>query len=66
MAFLETKGRFASFKMIGRGCYGEVYKVEFLRTNGKIIAIKKIIQSPMNAAELTRKKRVIVWTGEWG
>lgn len=54
LAFLENEG-VASLVMIGKGGCGEVYQAELPGSNGKIIAIKKIIQSPMDAAEITEE-----------
>ncbi|MCE3050364.1 hypothetical protein HAX54_047056 [Datura stramonium] len=55
LAFLEKRRRVASLEMIGKGGCGEVYRAELPGSNGKIIAIKKIIQPPMDAAELTEE-----------
>ncbi|KAI4343677.1 hypothetical protein L6164_010998 [Bauhinia variegata] len=52
LAFLEREDGLASFEIIGRGASGEVYKAELPGSNGKMIAIKKIIQPPKEAAEL--------------
>ncbi|PPS08600.1 hypothetical protein GOBAR_AA12037 [Gossypium barbadense] len=43
----------ASLEIIGKGGCGEVYKAELPGSDGKMIAIKKIIQPPKDAAELT-------------
>ncbi|XP_058193864.1 receptor-like protein kinase FERONIA [Rhododendron vialii] len=53
--FLKKKDGLASLELIGRGGCGEVYKAELPGSNGKMIAIKKIIQPPMDAAELTEE-----------
>ncbi|PON72352.1 Serine/threonine protein kinase [Parasponia andersonii] len=55
LAFLEKDDGLASLEMIGRGGCGEVYKAELPGSNGKMIAIKKIIQPPKDAAELTEE-----------
>ncbi|KAG5523026.1 hypothetical protein RHGRI_034992 [Rhododendron griersonianum] len=53
--FLEKEDGLASLKLIGRGGCGEVYKAELPGSNGRMIAIKKIIQLPKDAAELTEE-----------
>ncbi|KAE8732195.1 Leucine-rich repeat receptor-like serine/threonine/tyrosine-protein kinase SOBIR1 [Hibiscus syriacus] len=53
LAFLEKDDGLASLQIIGKGGCGEVYKAELPGSNGKLIAIKKIIQPPKDAAELT-------------
>ncbi|KAE8730906.1 Leucine-rich repeat receptor-like serine/threonine/tyrosine-protein kinase SOBIR1 [Hibiscus syriacus] len=53
LAFLEKDDGLDSLQVIGRGGCGEVYKAELPGSNGKMIAIKKIIQPPKDAAELT-------------
>ncbi|XP_030938834.1 leucine-rich repeat receptor-like serine/threonine/tyrosine-protein kinase SOBIR1 [Quercus lobata] len=53
LAFLEKEDGLASFELIGKGGCGEVYKAELPNSNGKMIAIKKIVQPPKDAAELT-------------
>lgn len=53
LAFLEKNDGLASLELIGRGGCGEVYKAELPGSNGKWIAIKKIVQPPKDAAELT-------------
>ncbi|XP_055832155.1 leucine-rich repeat receptor-like serine/threonine/tyrosine-protein kinase SOBIR1 [Solanum dulcamara] len=55
LAFLENEDGVASLEMIGKGGCGEVYRAELPGSDGKIIAIKKIIQSPMDAAEITEE-----------
>lgn len=52
LAFLEKEDGLASLEKIGQGGCGEVYKAELPGSNGKMIAIKKIIQPPKDAAEL--------------
>ncbi|GMI78220.1 SUPPRESSOR OF BIR1 1, EVERSHED [Hibiscus trionum] len=53
LAFLEKEDGLASLEIIGKGGCGEVYKAELPGSNGKLIAIKKVIQPPKDAAELT-------------
>ncbi|XP_062027571.1 leucine-rich repeat receptor-like serine/threonine/tyrosine-protein kinase SOBIR1 [Rosa rugosa] len=53
LAFLEKEDGLTSLELIGSGGCGQVYKAELPGSNGKIIAIKKIIQPPKEAAELT-------------
>lgn len=53
LAFLEKEDGLASLEIIGKGGCGEVYKAELPGSNGKMIAIKKIIQPPKDAEELT-------------
>ncbi|KAF3618480.1 Leucine-rich repeat receptor-like serine/threonine/tyrosine-protein kinase SOBIR1 [Capsicum annuum] len=55
LAFLETENGVASLEMIGKGGCGEVYRAELPGSNGKIIAIKKIMQPPMDAAEIAEE-----------
>ncbi|KAI3435317.1 Protein kinase domain-containing protein [Psidium guajava] len=55
LAFLESEGGLSSLEIIGRGGCGEVYKAELPGSNGKMIAIKKIIQPPRDATELTEE-----------
>ncbi|XP_015882396.2 leucine-rich repeat receptor-like serine/threonine/tyrosine-protein kinase SOBIR1 [Ziziphus jujuba] len=55
LAFLEKEEGLASLEKIGQGGCGEVYKAELPGSNGKLIAIKKIIQPPKDAAELTEE-----------
>ncbi|KAH9776523.1 hypothetical protein WN944_013329 [Citrus x changshan-huyou] len=55
LAFLEKEDGLASLEKIGSGGCGEVYKAELPGSNGKMIAIKKIIQPPKDAAELTEE-----------
>lgn len=55
LAFLEKEDGLASLEIIGRGGCGEVYKAELPGSNGKMIAIKKIIQPPKDAAELAEE-----------
>ncbi|XP_057971579.1 leucine-rich repeat receptor-like serine/threonine/tyrosine-protein kinase SOBIR1 [Malania oleifera] len=52
LAFLERDDGLASLQIIGKGGSGEVYKAELPGSNGKMIAIKKIVQPPKEAAEL--------------
>jgi hypothetical protein len=56
LAFLENDDQMAALPVIGKGGCGKVYKAELPGSNGKVIAIKKIIvQTPMDAAELTEE-----------
>ncbi|KAK9926762.1 hypothetical protein M0R45_023975 [Rubus argutus] len=55
LAFLEKEDGLASLELIGRGGCGEVYRADLPGSNGKQIAIKKIIQPPKEAAELTEE-----------
>ncbi|KAK9200747.1 hypothetical protein WN944_015945 [Citrus x changshan-huyou] len=53
LAFLKKEDCFASLEKIGSGGCGDVYKAELPGSNGKMIAVKKvIIYAPMSAAEL--------------
>ncbi|KAJ0047863.1 hypothetical protein Pint_15592 [Pistacia integerrima] len=53
LAFLEKDDGLASLEIIGSGGCGQVFKAELPGSNGKMIAIKKVIQPPKDAAELT-------------
>lgn len=55
LAFLDKEDGLASLEIIGRGGCGEVYKAELPGSNGKMIAIKKIVQPPKDAAELSEE-----------
>ncbi|KAI3464170.1 hypothetical protein Pfo_020833 [Paulownia fortunei] len=55
LAFLEKEDGLASLDVIGRGGCGEVYKAVLPGSNGREIAIKKIIQPPRDAEELTEE-----------
>ncbi|XAR50265.1 Non-specific serine/threonine protein kinase [Bertholletia excelsa] len=55
LAFLEKDDALASLELIGRGGCAEVYKAELPSSDGKIIAIKKIVQPPKDAADLTEE-----------
>ncbi|KAG5035686.1 hypothetical protein AAZX31_04G173000 [Glycine max] len=55
LAFLEKEEGIASLEIIGRGGCGEVYKAELPGSNGKMIAIKKIVQPPKDGAELAEE-----------
>ncbi|XP_030542154.1 leucine-rich repeat receptor-like serine/threonine/tyrosine-protein kinase SOBIR1 [Rhodamnia argentea] len=55
LAFLESEEGLSSLEIIGRGGCGEVYKAELPGSNGKMIAIKKILQPPRDATELTEE-----------
>lgn len=52
LAFLEKEDGLASLEIIGRGGCGEVYKAELPGSNGKMIAIKKVVQPPKEGVEL--------------
>ncbi|CAI9757377.1 unnamed protein product [Fraxinus pennsylvanica] len=52
LAFLENEDGLNGLNVIGRGGCGEVYKATLPGTNGKEIAIKKIIQPSRDAEEL--------------
>lgn len=56
LAFLQNEEGIARLEVIGRGGCGEVYKAELPGSNGKVIAIKKIIQPPRDAAELAEEE----------
>ncbi|KAL8230572.1 hypothetical protein R6Q57_000350 [Mikania cordata] len=55
LAFLENDDGVSSLQIIGKGGCGEVYKTELPSSKIKTIAIKKIIQPPKDAAELTEE-----------
>ncbi|KAJ6761413.1 PROMASTIGOTE SURFACE ANTIGEN PROTEIN PSA [Salix koriyanagi] len=55
LAFLEKDDGLANLEVIGRGGCGEVFKAELPGSNGKMIAVKKIIQPPKDAAELSEE-----------
>jgi len=55
LAFLEKEDGLASMEIIGRGGCGEVYKAELPGSSGKMIAIKKVVQPPKDAAELAEE-----------
>lgn len=55
LAFLDNEEGLASLEFLGRGGCGEVYRAELPGSNGKMIAIKKIIQPPKETAELTEE-----------
>ncbi|KAK9108324.1 hypothetical protein Syun_024335 [Stephania yunnanensis] len=55
LLFLEKEDGLNSLEVIGRGGCGEVYKAELPWSNGKMIAIKKIVQPAVDAAELTEE-----------
>ncbi|KAF7124347.1 hypothetical protein RHSIM_Rhsim12G0170100 [Rhododendron simsii] len=54
--FLKKEDGLASLELIRRGSCGELYKAELPGSNGKMIAIKKIIQPPKDAAELMEEE----------
>ncbi|KAK9726697.1 hypothetical protein RND81_05G231400 [Saponaria officinalis] len=55
LAFLEKEEGLAGLQVIGKGGCGEVYKGELPGSNGRIIAIKKITQSPRDGGELNEE-----------
>ncbi|KAL7115417.1 hypothetical protein ACP275_04G182900 [Erythranthe tilingii] len=55
LSFLEKEDGIASLDVIGRGGCGEVYKAVLPGSNGKEIAIKKIIQPPKDADEIAEE-----------
>ncbi|XP_049359290.1 leucine-rich repeat receptor-like serine/threonine/tyrosine-protein kinase SOBIR1 [Solanum verrucosum] len=55
LAFLENEDGLESLELIGQGGCGKVYKAALPGSDGKIIAVKKIIQPPRDAAELTEE-----------
>ncbi|XP_021720197.1 leucine-rich repeat receptor-like serine/threonine/tyrosine-protein kinase SOBIR1 [Chenopodium quinoa] len=55
LAFLEKEDGLANLQLIGKGGCGEVYKAELPGSNGKMIAIKKILEPPKEAVELTEE-----------
>ncbi|KAL2932637.1 Leucine-rich repeat receptor-like serine/threonine/tyrosine-protein kinase SOBIR1 [Bienertia sinuspersici] len=52
LAFLEKEDGLENLQLIGQGGCGLVYKTELPGSNGKIIAIKKVMQPPKEAEEL--------------
>ncbi|KAL6177554.1 hypothetical protein ACLB2K_049080 [Fragaria x ananassa] len=56
LAFLEKEDGLDSLELIGRGGCGEVYRAEMPGSNGKIIAIKKVIQPPKDANEMAEEE----------
>lgn len=56
LSFLEKEDGLASMEIIGRGGCGEVYRADLPRSNGKLIAIKKIVQPTKDAAELAEEE----------
>ncbi|KAL8458014.1 hypothetical protein ACS0TY_034946 [Phlomoides rotata] len=55
LAFLEKEDGLASLTVIGKGGCGEVYKAVLPDSDGKEIAIKKVIQASVDADELTEE-----------
>ncbi|KAL7619271.1 hypothetical protein Lser_V15G01088 [Lactuca serriola] len=55
LAFLNDDEAVAALQVIGRGGCGEVYKTDIPEGKIKTIAIKKVIQAPKDAAELTEE-----------
>ncbi|KAL1363799.1 leucine-rich repeat receptor-like serine/threonine/tyrosine-protein kinase SOBIR1 [Arachis hypogaea] len=56
LAFLEKEDGLANLELIGKGGSGEVYKAELPGSDGKMIAIKKIIQPPKDASEMAEEE----------
>ncbi|GER53196.1 leucine-rich repeat protein kinase family protein [Striga asiatica] len=59
LAFLENNDGLSSLPVIGRGGCGEVYKALLPGSNGKEIAIKKIIQPIRDAGELSEESKLL-------
>ncbi|CAA0836154.1 Leucine-rich repeat receptor-like serine/threonine/tyrosine-protein kinase SOBIR1 [Striga hermonthica] len=59
LAFLENDNGLSSLPVIGRGGCGEVYKAVLPGSNGKEIAIKKIIQPLRDAGELSEDSKLL-------
>ncbi|KAL5991254.1 Leucine-rich repeat receptor-like serine/threonine/tyrosine-protein kinase sobir1, partial [Asimina triloba] len=55
LAFLEKEDGLASMEIIGKGGCGEVYRAELPGSNGKMIAIKKVIQPAIDGVDLTEE-----------
>ncbi|MED6127693.1 Leucine-rich repeat receptor-like serine/threonine/tyrosine-protein kinase sobir1 [Stylosanthes scabra] len=55
LAFLEKEDGLANLELIGKGGSGEVFKAELPGSDGKMIAIKKIIQPPKDISELAEE-----------
>ncbi|CAN8315618.1 unnamed protein product [Cochlearia groenlandica] len=55
LAFLENEEALASLEIIGRGGCGEVFRAELPGSNGKIIAVKRVIQPSKDASELSEE-----------
>ncbi|MED6217819.1 Leucine-rich repeat receptor-like serine threonine tyrosine-protein kinase [Stylosanthes scabra] len=55
LAFLEKEDGLENLKLIGRGGCGEVYKAKFPGNDGKMIAIKVVIQPPKDNSKLTER-----------
>ncbi|XP_058093675.1 leucine-rich repeat receptor-like serine/threonine/tyrosine-protein kinase SOBIR1 [Magnolia sinica] len=55
LAFLEKEDGLASLEIIGRGGCGEVYRAELPGSNGKQIAIKKVIQPATDGPDLSEE-----------
>lgn len=60
LSFLQKEDGLASMEIIGRGGCGEVYRGELPSSNGRLIAIKKIVQPPKDAAELAEEESKIM------
>ncbi|CAM8881195.1 unnamed protein product [Rhodiola kirilowii] len=55
LAFLEQEDGLAALQIIGKGGCGEVYKAELPGSDGIVLAIKKVIQPPLDASELSEE-----------
>ncbi|KAL8529892.1 hypothetical protein ACS0TY_007091 [Phlomoides rotata] len=55
LAFLEKEDGLASLQVIGRGGCGEVYKASLPGSDGKEIAVKKVIQPTVDAEEISEE-----------
>lgn len=62
LSFLEKEDGLASMEFIGSGGCGKVYRGELPGSNGKLIAIKKILQPPKDAAELAEEESKLMTT----
>ncbi|TXG64115.1 hypothetical protein EZV62_011109 [Acer yangbiense] len=59
LAFLKKEDCFASLEMIGSGGCGQVFKAELPGSNGKMIAIKKIVLTVENSKQMKMKMKQI-------
>ncbi|CAM8883560.1 unnamed protein product [Rhodiola kirilowii] len=55
LAFLEQEDGLVALQIIGKGGCGEVYKAELPGSDGIVLAIKKVIQPPLDASELSEE-----------
>ncbi|CAN0891357.1 Leucine-rich repeat receptor-like serine/threonine/tyrosine-protein kinase SOBIR1 [Linum grandiflorum] len=60
LAFLEKEDAAASLEIIGKGGCGEVYKAQLPGSNGKMIAIKKIVQNTKEDYSEKDSNKVVV------